>query len=91
MSAENVAATLVGLAGVYVAVGLVFGVAFVTRGVVRIDPGAHGASLGFRLVVLPGVVALWPLLASRWYGGSRTPPVEHNAHRSAARAAGEVR
>jgi hypothetical protein len=69
--------------GVYVGLGALFAVPFVLRGVNRIDPVARGGTWGFRLVVLPGVVALWPLLAQRWALGS-PPPVERNAHRDAA-------
>ncbi len=50
----------------YLACGLGFGAAFVTCGVARVDAAAHGASLGFRLIILPGVVALWPVLALQW-------------------------
>lgn len=50
----------------YLAVGVVFGIPFVWRGVHRIDPAAPGSSWGFRLLNLPGVAALWPLLALRW-------------------------
>jgi hypothetical protein len=50
----------------YLAAGLLFGVAFVTVGVVRIDPAARGTSVAFRLVILPGSVALWPALAVVW-------------------------
>jgi len=58
---------------VYAAVGLLFAILFITIGVQRIDHAAHGASLGFRLIILPGVAALWPLLLNRWVGkGSRT-------------------
>jgi hypothetical protein len=54
------------LAGAYVAAGLVFAAAFVTWGVQRMDPAAKGAPLGFRLLILPGSAALWPLLLRRW-------------------------
>jgi hypothetical protein len=84
MTAESVAAALAGLAAVHIAVGLIFGLSFLARGLVRVDPGARGASLGFRLIVLPGVVALWPLLAKRWWAGTGASPVESNAHRRAA-------
>lgn len=87
MNAESFAVGLVGLVAVYLGIGLVFGVAFVWRGVGRIDPAARGASLGFRMIVLPGVVALWPLLLKRWLAGAGTPPIETNAHRRAARSA----
>ena len=62
----EIARGILAVAGVYVGVGLLFGVAFVALGIQRIDPAARGAGWGFRLLVLPGVVALWPLLAARW-------------------------
>jgi hypothetical protein len=86
MNAEAVATGLVWLAAVYVAAGLVFAIPFLARGIEGLDPAARGSSLGFRLIVLPGVVALWPLLALRWRAGATAPPVETNAHRRAAAA-----
>jgi hypothetical protein len=68
----------------YLAMGVAFGIPFVWRGVHRIDPAAPGSTWGFRLLILPGVVALWPLLAVRWLSG-KPPPEERNAHRLAAR------
>ena len=50
----------------YAAVGVVFAIAFVARGISRIDTHAEGAGLGFRLIVFPGIAALWPLLLKRW-------------------------
>jgi hypothetical protein len=58
-------------AAVYVAAGLLFALPFVLRGVSRIDPVASTGTWGFRLIILPGVVALWPLLALRWLRGAR--------------------
>jgi hypothetical protein len=42
----------------WLAVGLVFGVAFVIGGVHRIDPAAVGSRWGFRLLILPGCL-IW--------------------------------
>ena len=67
----------------YALVGLVFGVAFVWRGAARIDPGAAAGTWGFRLLILPGAAALWPLLLRRWVR-HQEPPGESNAHRDAA-------
>jgi hypothetical protein len=50
----------------YAAVGLVFACVFVSIGIGRVDPVALGSGLGFRLIVLPGSVALWPRLLLRW-------------------------
>ena len=76
---------IVGLAAAYLFVGLVFAVPFVWRGVERIDPNARQATWGFRVVIVPGVIALWPLLLRRWRAGA-PPPEERNAHRLAARS-----
>lgn len=54
----------------YVSAGLVFGLAFVIWGVQRVDAGAHGAPKVFRLLILPGVAALWPLVL-RWWLAAR--------------------
>ena len=50
----------------YAGMGFMFAIAFVARGVSRVDGQAAGASLGFRLIILPGVTALWPVLLHRW-------------------------
>lgn len=86
MTAESFARWLLVALGLYAGLGVAFAVAFLARGVGRVDPAARGATLGFRAIVLPGVVALWPLLAHRWWGGATAPPVESNAHRRAARS-----
>lgn len=73
------------LAGLYLGLGLAFAIPFVLVGVQRIDPHARHASWGFRLLILPGTMALWPLLMWRWVKGMSTPPEESNAHRPPAR------
>ena len=85
---ETIAAWLVMVLGVYGALGLLFAFVFVLRGAARVDPQAVGGSWGFRLAILPGVVALWPLLARRWAAGL-PPPEERNAHRDLARGGGQ--
>ncbi|HEX6885766.1 MAG TPA: hypothetical protein VF530_20500 [Planctomycetota bacterium] len=53
----------------YLALGLLFGLAFVLRGVERVDPAAHGGTWGFRFLIVPGCAALWPLLLVRLVRG----------------------
>ena len=62
----HVAELFVDALAVYGLAGAVFAAAFVTRGIQRVDSVAEHAPLGFRLIVLPGVTALWPLLLVRW-------------------------
>jgi hypothetical protein len=66
------AAAILLTAAVYAAMGALFGIAFAWRGIDRIDPAAHGAPWTFRLLMLPGVIALWPMLALRWQKAART-------------------
>jgi hypothetical protein len=70
----------------YAAIGIVFALAFVTLGVQRVDPAARTGTIGFRILILPGAAAFWPLLLKRWAMGSKAPPGETNAHRRRARA-----
>jgi len=71
------------LLGGYVFAGLLFSSYFVVRGVRRIDPNAGQGSWGFRLLIFPGTVALWPVLLRRLIAGQTAPPQERNAHRMA--------
>jgi hypothetical protein len=83
--AVALARVLVEAAGLYLVAGALFAPWFVWRGAGRIDPHAGEATIGFRLVIVPGVIAFWPLLVARVSAGRNGPPVEYNAHRRAAR------
>jgi len=71
----------------YAAAGFGFALVFLPRGVARVDPRVAGAPVTLRLVILPGIVAFWPLFAWRWIAGAREP-LEQNPHRARARAVG---
>lgn len=77
----TVAQWIVNLAMVYAGVGLLFAIFFVLIGVGRMDASAKGTPVFFRLLILPGAAALWPLLLVRWLRGQTTPPVEKTPHR----------
>lgn len=78
------AKTVVVLLASYTGLGLAFAVPFVLRGAGRLDPDAERGSWGFKLLILPGAAALWPLLLARWLRGSGLPE-ENSPHRRAAR------
>ena len=54
------------LFAVYGSLGLVFALPFVFVGVSRVDPAAGRSPWGFRLLILPGVVGLWPVMLVKW-------------------------
>ena len=68
-----VAEWFINLLGVYTGIGLLFAIAFLTVGISQIDPVSKGSGIGFRLIILPGVAALWPVLFTRWVGKGRVP------------------
>ena len=62
---EGLAGGLLAAAGAYLALGLLFAVPFAARWVGRLDPAARAGSAGFRLLIVPGAVLLWPALLTR--------------------------
>ena len=69
----SLAAALVTLATAYVGAGVIVAPLFVAVGVGRVDVRAANAGWGFRVLILPGSVLLWPLVLRRWIQASRRP------------------
>ncbi|MFN8647132.1 MAG: hypothetical protein U0104_10230 [Gemmatimonadales bacterium] len=69
MIAPSLAEWLVRLAAGYLALGALFAIPFAFHWVNRLDDVAAHGTPGFRLLLLPGAVLLWPVLAHR-LGGS---------------------
>ncbi len=80
---ESLVGVAVSIVGLYLAIGLVFAVAFAFKGVNRIDPAAQKSTFGFRLLIIPASMALWPMMLGRWRRGT-APPEEHNSHRDSS-------
>lgn len=80
----DLAVWIVRSAAAYVGLGALFAVPFAFAFAGRIDPVAARGSLGFRLLLLPGAVLLWPYLLTRLLRGA-PPPDEHTPHTRVAR------
>ena len=50
---------------IYAALGMAYALWYIVRGVDGKDQAATGAGWGFRLLILPGAAALWPVLLAR--------------------------
>jgi hypothetical protein len=77
-----IAAVFLVTLGAYLACGLIFAIPFALVGAKKVDPHAQHGSWGFRVLIIPGAMALWPLLLRRWVSGVSEPPEERNAHRA---------
>jgi len=54
------------LALLYLVVGALFTPFFIAHGLHKIDEGTQGASLGFKIIIIPGCIMLWPVLLVKW-------------------------
>lgn len=59
---ETFISILLSLVAVYLVMGLVFSLYFSFSGVKKIDGLAKNSSFGFKLIIIPGSILLWPLL-----------------------------
>jgi hypothetical protein len=66
---------------IYLAIGWIFALAFVSVGIARVDPSAAASSRGFRAIVVPGVAALWPVLLLRWIRRKAPPTAPRQGER----------
>ena len=51
--------------GIYFTIGLLFGMYFLFKGATKIDPIMADSKKKVRVLLLPGVIATWPLLISK--------------------------
>jgi hypothetical protein len=66
IEAVTVAAGILMILLTYGAAGLIVAIAFVSYGVTRVLPTPVTATLGARLLLIPGAVVLWPFVLKRW-------------------------
>jgi hypothetical protein len=69
---ESVFTILLLIFGAYAVMGLATAVWFFAWHIKRLDAPAAGGSMGFRILVAPGVILLWPLILMK----SVLPPAE---------------
>lgn len=58
--------------GIYLALGLLFSVLFLWKGLTQVDHDTVGSGLAFRLIILPGMLAFWPVFLIKWIKSSHT-------------------
>lgn len=80
-----VANWVVGIIGIYVGLGVAFAIPFLLKGLHKIDPAAREGTWGFKIAILPGVIAFWPLMGLRWLRNPPKLPTERSPHRRVLR------
>ena len=51
---------------VYLICGFVFSIAFLIKGISKIDKGVGGGTIGFKIIIIPGMIVFWPYLLKKW-------------------------
>ena len=67
------------IVSIYMVLGVLFVIPFLVKGLTKVDKGAHGGTIGFKIIIIPGVIVFWPLLLRRWIKAGQIihfPPIE---------------
>lgn len=51
---------------IYLLLGVLFVVPFLLKGLTKVDETAHGGTIGFKIIIIPGVIVFWPVLLNKW-------------------------
>ena len=54
------------IAAIYLVLGVLFVIPFLMKGLNKVDEGANGSTIGFKIIIIPGVIVFWPVLLSKW-------------------------
>lgn len=66
MTGEFIANIFLWTAGIYLFLGVLFVFPFQIKGIFELDENAKGGSIGFRIIIIPGIIMLWPFLLKKW-------------------------
>lgn len=58
---------------IYGLCGLIFAIAFIWKGIGKVDEGARESTIGFKLIIIPATMVFWPLLFKKWLKALKNP------------------
>jgi hypothetical protein len=59
------------IVSIYLALGVLFLIPFLVKGISKVDEGAPGSTIGFKIIIIPGVIVFWPFLLKKWMKGGK--------------------
>ena len=54
------------IVAIYLVLAVLFVFPFLMKGLNTVDEGANGSTIGFKIIIIPGVIVFWPVLLSKW-------------------------
>lgn len=67
----NIVGVILIAVAIYLGLGVLFVVPFLAKGLTKVDAGAHGGTIGFKIIIIPGVIVFWPVLLNKWMKANR--------------------
>ena len=59
------------IVAVYLLLGVFFVIPFLIKGITKVDEDSLNSSIGFKIIIIPGVIVFWPLLLKKWMRASQ--------------------
>jgi hypothetical protein len=50
----------------YLSLGVLFAIPFLLKGITKVNEDSHGSTIGFKIIIIPGVIVFWPVLLKKW-------------------------
>ena len=69
---ESIISILLAIFGIYLLLGVLFAIAFLVKGIAKVDPATKGSGFFFKLLIFPGIVFFWLFLLSKWIKTNRS-------------------
>lgn len=54
------------IAGIYLALGALFSLVFIWKGLLKVDPETKGTNGFFKALIFPGLVVFWVYFLRKW-------------------------
>jgi len=52
--------------GFYLAMGMLFSIIFLWKGITRVDPATRGSGFFFKALIFPGLCVFWIIFLIKW-------------------------
>lgn len=63
---EQIISIILLVALAYIAIGILFSVVFIWKGLTKVDHGTEESDKLFKVMIFPGLVTFWPLFLAKW-------------------------
>jgi len=63
---ETIISNTLSIFGIYLALGVIFSIAFLWKGIHKVDEGAKGSGFFFKLLIFPGLTFFWIFFLRKW-------------------------